>query len=157
MQNVHIPEIEVNPEQVKNVLMFIDTTQSEEVRRSIFCQLGAECFYTRGLERWIEPYLGHVQAFLDRINIEQTSRYWEKLEFTPDGKTLLLTGRKVENCACAYSDSPQPPRSLCLHCCRAMQEELFGKLLGQKVAVEITEAFLLGGERCSTAIRLVEA
>jgi hypothetical protein len=96
-----------------------------------------------------------VQAFLDRVNVEKTSTYWERLEFNEDGTTLMLTGKKVEGCACACADCSQPPLSLCQYCCKTFQQELFGMLLGQKVEVKITEAYLLGDARCSTTIHLV--
>jgi hypothetical protein len=154
VQKQNIPQ-EMNQEQVKNVLKFIDASQSESVKNSIFSQLGHECFYARKLDGWIEQYTGDVQAFLDRVNIQQASKYWKSLEFTEDRTMLILTGRKVEGCACAFADCPQPPQSLCHYCCKNFQQELFGMLLGQKVEVTITQAYLLGGERCNTTIRLV--
>jgi len=154
MKKSHIPQ-EMNQEQVQNILKFIDASQDEEVKKRIFCQLGHGCFYTRHLDAWIEQYTDDVQAFLDRINVEKASKYWERLEFTEDGSALVLTGKKVEGCACAFADCANPPLSLCHYCCKNMQKELFGMLLGQQVEVEITEAFLLGDERCSTIIHLV--
>ena len=144
----------MNQEQVKNILKFIDASQDESVKESICSQLGHECFYARHLDAWIGQYTGNVQAFLDRINVEK-AKYWERLEFTEDGTTLILTGKKVEGCACAFADCSQPPLSLCHYCCKNFQQELFGMLLGRKVEVKITEAYLLGNERCSTTIHLV--
>lgn len=154
MKKPHIPQ-EMNQEQVKNILKFVDASQDEHVKKSIFSQLGQECFYSRHLDDWIGQYTGDVQAFLDRVNVEKASKYWERLEFTEDGKTLVLTGKKVSGCACAFADCAQPPLSLCHYCCKNLQQELFGMLLGQQVEVEITEAYLLGGERCNTTIHLV--
>jgi len=156
MNKPTVPQVEINRDQVKNILKYIDSSQTEPIKSSIFGQLGCECFYTRRMDQWIESFQGDVQAFLDRVNIQQASAYWERLEFTEDRKTLILTGRKVERCACALADYLQPPQSLCLYCCKRLQEELFGMLLGQKVAVCITESSLLGGERCSTTIHLVD-
>jgi hypothetical protein len=146
---------EMNADQVKNILKFIDASQSETVKASIFSQLGHECFYARKLDAWIEPYRENVEAFLDRVNIEHASKYWEKLEFNEDGTILILTGRQVEGCACAYAECAQPPRSLCHFCCKNFQQEMFGMLLGKKVEVTITESYLLGGKRCSTTIHVV--
>ena len=154
MKKTHIPQ-EMNQEQVKNILKFIEASQDETVKESIFSQLGHECFYARNLDDSIGQYTGNVQAFLDWVNVEKASKYWEKLEFTEDGTTLILTGKKVEGCACAFADCAQPPLSLCHYCCKNFQQELFGMLLGQKVEVEITEAYLLGDERCNTTILLV--
>ena len=144
----------MNQEQVKNTLRFIDASQSEPVKASIFGQLGHECFFSRKLDAWIEPYRGDVQAFLDRVNVDHASKYWERLAFNEDRTALILTGKKVQGCACAFADCPQPPHSLCHYCCKRFQEELFGMLFGQAVEVEITESYLLGGERCSTTIHL---
>jgi hypothetical protein len=154
MKKQSIPQ-EMNQEQVKNVLKFIDAAQSEAVKEAIFGQLGHECFYARKLDAWIAQYKGDVQAFLDRVNIQHASKYWDRLEFTGDRTMLILTGRKVEGCACAFADCPQPPLSLCHYCCKNFQQELFGTLLGRKVEVTITASYLLGDERCNTTIRLV--
>jgi hypothetical protein len=146
---------DIIPAQVQNILTYIDASQSEAVKASIFQQLGRECFHTRSLAHWLEPYRGNPQAFLERVNSQQ-DKYWEKLEFSADGKTLLLTGRVVQRCACAFAGGPQPNLSLCNFCCKGFQEEFFRTLLGKKVSVEITESYLLGGERCSNAIHLLE-
>jgi hypothetical protein len=156
MKKTHIPQ-EMNQEQVKNILKFIEASQSEAVKSSIFSQLGHECFYARKLDEWIGRYRGDVQAFLDWVNVQRASKYWERLEFNDDRTVLVLTGKKVLGCACAFADCAEPPLSLCHYCCKNFQQELFGTLLGQKVEVKITEAYLLGDERCSTAIRLVKS
>jgi hypothetical protein len=70
-------------------------------------------------------------------------------------ETLILTGRKVTGCACTFANCEDPPRSLRHHCCKAFQEEIFSTLLGRKVEVSIEQAFLLGDERCSTAIHVI--
>ena len=150
----HVP-LEMNHEQVKNILKFIDFSQTELIKEQIFSQLGYECFYSRNLNEWIRQCEGDVQAFLDRINVEKSSKYWESLEFNDDHTMLILTGKKVEGCACSFADCANPPLSLCQYCCKNFQQEFFAMLLGQPVEVEITEAFLLGDERCSTIINLL--
>jgi hypothetical protein len=149
-------EVAVNLKQARKILQFIDASQSETVKENIFSQLGHECFYTRQLDAWIDSFQGDVQAFLDRINLQQASKYWESLEFSADHTQLILTGRKVTGCACGFAVGARPPVALCHYCCTSFQQALFGRLLGRKVAVEITEAYLLGDERCSTTIFLID-
>jgi hypothetical protein len=150
----HIPQ-EMNHEQVKRLLKFVDSSQSEAVKESIFSQLGYECFHARNLDKWIGQYTEDVRAFLDYVNVDHKSRYWERLEFNADRTALVLTGKKVLGCACVFADCAQPPRALCEYCCKSFQEELFGMLLGHKVEVEITAAYLFGDERCNTVIHIV--
>jgi hypothetical protein len=57
----HVPQ-EMNHEQVRNLLKFVDSSQSEEVKESVFGQLGYECFHARNLDKWIGQYEGDVQA-----------------------------------------------------------------------------------------------
>jgi hypothetical protein len=127
--------VEMCREQVQNLLKFIDAAESEPVKNNVFSQLGQECFYARKLDQWIEPYTGDVQAFLDWVNIQHASKYWESLKFDEDRTILTLTGRIVQGCACAFADCTQPPLSLCLYCCKNFQQALFGRLLGRKVEV----------------------
>ena len=150
----HVPQA-MSEKQVRNILKFIDASEDDDTKQRIFEQLGYECFFSRNLDKWIDPYVDNVQGFLDRVNVEHKSKYWEKLEFNEDRTVLTLTGRKVEGCACSFSDCPNPPKSLCHHCCKNFQQELFGRLLGRKVEVEVTTGFLLGDDHCDTIIRLV--
>jgi predicted ArsR family transcriptional regulator len=146
---------EMNREQVKNILKFVDRTQSETIKENIFSQLGYECFFARKLDAWIEQYRGNVQGFLDRVNVQKASKYWEKLEYNEDNTKLILTGKKIQGCACAFADCEDPPESLCRYCCKNFQQEMFGMLFEQKVEVEITQSFLQGDDRCSTIISLI--
>lgn len=146
--------MEMNQEQVKRVLGYIDQTQPENVKDNIFSQLGHQCFQTRGIRDWVLSYAGNVQAFLDRVNVEQQSPYWERLEFNDEGSILYLTGKQIQKCACAFAEMVDPPVALCTYCCKAFQEDIFSTLLGRPVTVEITASFLLGDDRCSTAIHL---
>jgi hypothetical protein len=99
-------------------------------------------------------YCGDIQAFLDRVNVEHASPYWEKLAFNDDRSILFLTGKRVQGCVCAFGECEQPPKALCTYCCKTFQEHMFRTLFDRDVEVEITESFLYGGERCSTAIHL---
>jgi hypothetical protein len=147
--------MDMNHEQVKNILSYIDSTQPEHVKQDIFCQLGRQCFKTRNLHDWVITYQDNIQAFLDRVNIENASPYWERLEFNEDGSILYLTGKKVQKCACAFGECEKPPVSLCQYCCKTFQENIFGTLYKRKVEVEITASYIFGDERCSTAIHLL--
>lgn len=145
----------MNQEQVKNLLGYIDTAADEPTKDSLFTQLGRDCFYCRHTDQWVDHFQGDVQKFLDNINIQHQSRFWESLVFSPAKKQLILTGREVDGCACAFADSDTPPISLCKSCCKGMQEELFARLLGKPVNVRITESYLLGNQRCSTIVDIL--
>ena len=147
--------IEMNGEQVNGILQYIERTQPEPVKRDIFCQLGRECFQARNVYNWVVTYQENIQTFLDRVNVEDKSPFWEKLEFNDDKSILYLTGRKVTGCVCAFGASDQPPKSLCTYCCKTFQEQIFSTLFQRPVNVEITESLIFGGTRCSTAIHLL--
>jgi hypothetical protein len=145
----------IHQEQVQKLLQYIDATQSEAVKSSIFHQLGRECFYTTKQDLWLAQFRGNPQAYFDRVNVQHAAKFWEKLEYSEDGKTLYLTGRVVQKCACAFADCTQPPLALCNFCCKGFQQEFFRTLLGREVEIEITDSYLFGGERCSTAIHFI--
>lgn len=146
--------IQMNQDQVLNLLKHIDAAQDEPVKRSVFTQLGHECFRCHHLDQWVAGFKGDVQAFLDQINVDHQSTYWESLVFSADKSQLILTGKEVEECACAFANCSDPPQSLCSYCCKSFQEDIFTSLLGKPVEVRITEAFLRGGRRCSTVIEI---
>ncbi len=153
MEN-ELPLIEMNKEQVVKILTYIDAAQVEAVKADIFCRLGDDCFALGHSKEWILGYQNDVQKFLDHVNIDDKSPYWEKLEFNEDKTILYLTGKKVSRCVCSFGNTSTPARSLCLYCCKRFQENLFGTLFDRPVEVEITESSILGGTRCSTAIHL---
>jgi hypothetical protein len=119
---------EMNREQVKNILKFVDRTQSETIKENIFSQLGYECFFARKLDAWIEQYRGNVQGFLDRVNVQKASKYWEKLEYNEDNTKLILTGKKSRDAHVHLRIARIPPNHYvdiaartfnkrCLECC----------------------------------------
>jgi hypothetical protein len=143
--------IPVNREQIIQLLKYIDTSLSESGKRKIFYKLGYCCLYSRGTDKWISSFKENQDEFFNRVQRDE-SKYWEKLEYDKEKSVITLIGRKVESCACEYSKSDMPPKSLCKYCCKSYQETLFGLLLGRKCKVRIDDSFLLGGERCSTTI-----
>jgi len=142
--------MEMNKEQMKNMFQYFDDYKNEKVKEDIFCHLGHECFKTA--KTWVESFGGNVQKFIDEVNIENKSPWWEKFEFNTGKSILYLTGKVVDKCVCALGDVAKPPKSLCNYCCKTFQEDIFGTLFNKKVNVEITESSILGGKRCSTAI-----
>jgi hypothetical protein len=144
--------LQMNLGQVRNLLKHIDATLDETVKMRIFTQLGHECFHCNHFDRWIEKFKGDVQKFMDSINVQHQSVYWESLVFSADQSQLSLTGREVDKCACPFADCSAPPLSLCNYCCKSFQEEIFKSLFGKQVEVTITESYLWGNRRCSTVI-----
>ncbi len=149
-----LPLIKMNQDQVVKILGYIDSSQNEESKKDIFCRLGYECFACGHSKEWALNFHGDIQRFLDEVNIEGKSSYWEKLEFNADKTILYLTGKKTSRCVCPFGSTAAPPQSLCLYCCKTFQENLFGALFQRRVEVEITESAILGGTRCSTAIHI---
>ena len=148
--------MEMNTKQVKSILKYIDALEDENIREKIYCKLGEECFHSRNVKQWIESFDGDIQKFLDRVNVEHASPYWEKLEFNPEKTVLSLTGKEVDRCVCAFGHTEDPPRSLCEHCCKTFQENMFQALFKKRVHVEITASAIYGDGRCDTRIYIEE-
>jgi len=146
--------MEINHDQIVSVLKHIDAGRDEDMKKEVFCELGRQCFTCRKVKEWVEGFHGDVQAFLDRVNVEDKSPYWKSLVFNEDRSILYLTGKEGGKCACVYAECDEPPLSLCRHCCRTFQEQIFGTLFGCDVEVEITKAHLLGDHSCDTAIHI---
>lgn len=144
--------MELNAQQMRNMFVYIDSNQSETVKKDIFEKLGHECF--RRSKEWVDSVGNNIEKLMDDVNVRDVSPYWQKLQFNEDRSILYLTGRKVGKCVCPLGNLESPPKSLCNYCCRKFQEEVFGVFLGKEVTVEITESCILGGERCSTAIHI---
>jgi hypothetical protein len=150
-----VPLIDMNKEQVKNILKYIDSMNNRNIKRDIFCQLGNECFNSGHTKEWVMGFKNDYQSFIDNVNIKDMSPYWEKFEFNEDKSILYLTGKKVTQCVCAFGNTKNPPESLCKYCCKTFQEKIFRMLFNRNVNVEITESSILGGERCNTAIHIL--
>ncbi|MGD8787256.1 MAG: hypothetical protein PVJ60_07515 [Phycisphaerales bacterium] len=142
---------QVNQEQIIRLLKFIEKNVDKPTSRKIFYKLGYECFHSRNLDKWIKGYKPDIDRFFDWVN-SGNSRYWEKLEYDKENSRIKVTAKKFSSCVCAYAQCPEPPKSLCHYCCKALQVELFEALLDKKVEVKIDSAILLGDERCCTTI-----
>lgn len=151
-----VASIPMSQEQVRSLLKYIDATQSEAVKQELFSRLGHECFYSTAAVSWIKGFNGDVQAFLDRVNVEHASPFWESLVFNEERTALILTGKEVTGCVCAFADGQETPRALCDFCCKHFQEVMFGALLERPVEVTITASYLRGDTHCDTEIRFAE-
>jgi hypothetical protein len=55
-------QIKPNQRRIKNSLRFIDKTQSEDVKRDIFCELGRQCYYANGLGNMMERHRANTRS-----------------------------------------------------------------------------------------------
>ena len=145
------PLVPVDTRQVQNVLSHVENTMDETVKKNIFERLGYEHTTDPGFINWINGYKKDLKIFFDRINSAKDT-YWEKIEYDPETSAIKITGKPVDRCACAYAQADNPPQSLCNYCCKSFQKYMFEMLLDKTVSVEVDEAFLLGGSRCSSTI-----
>jgi len=121
------------------------------VKKQIFERLGLEHTTNDQYYSRLIKYKKDIKSYFDWVNGNQ-SIYWEKLEYDPDLSAIKVIGRIVDKCACPFAQCENPPKSLCNYCCKNFQKAMFEILLDKKVNVQIDEAFLLGGKRCSTTI-----
>jgi|WetSurMetagenome_2_1015567.scaffolds.fasta_scaffold76526_2 hypothetical protein len=145
------PVVSIDQRQIQNVLRFVDSSMDESVKKRIFDRLGFEHTTNDKFRGWINGYKKDIKSFFDMVNSNKDT-YWEKLEYNPDLSAIKVIGRIVDKCACPFAQCEEPPKSLCNYCCKSFQEQMFGMLLDKKVKVQIDDAFLLGGKRCSTTI-----
>jgi hypothetical protein len=155
MQTTFPPKIPINQDQVRNLLRYIDETLDEGAKAAILARLGHECFQCGHAAEWIDSFKGDIQRFLDNVNVDHKSPFWEKLELTHNGTRLVLTGREVDRCVCAFTEDARPLRGLCAHCCTRYQTELFTHLFGKTVEVKVTESYAYGNTRCSTIVDIL--
>jgi hypothetical protein len=145
------PLVNVEARQIQNVLSFVESTMEESVKRRVFERLGLEHTTNPHFRDWILGYRNNIQSFFNMVNSNQ-DRYWERLEYDPENSAVRVIGRIVDRCACPYAQAPNPPLSLCHHCCKSFQKQMFELLFQKPVTVQIDTAYLLGNDRCSTTI-----
>ena len=145
------PVVPVDTRQVQNVLIYVETTMEEIVKKNVFERLGYEHTTNPGFKNWIDGYKSNVKSFFDMVNSNKDT-YWEKMEYDPEKSTIKITGKIVDKCACPYAQCQDAPKSLCNYCCKNFQKSMFEMLLDRPVEVQIDEGFLLGDKRCSTTI-----
>jgi hypothetical protein len=146
-----IPVVPLDPRQIQNLLRFVDSSQDEAVKKQIFERLGLEHTTNDQYLSYLNKYKKDIKSYFDMVNSNKAT-YWEKLEYDPDLSAIKVTGRIVDKCVCPFAQCEDPPTSLCNYCCKNFQKAMFEILLDKKVNVQIDEAFLLGGERCSTTV-----
>ncbi len=145
------PVVPVDTRQVQNVLCFVDATMDESIKKNIFEKLGYEHTTDPGFVNWINGYKKNLKSFFDHVNSNKDT-YWEKMEYDPETSAIKITGKVVDRCACPYAQSDNPPKSLCNYCCIGFQKAMFEMMLDKKVTVKVDDAYLLGGNRCSSMV-----
>lgn len=146
-----IPLVPMSARQIGNTLSFIDATMDESVKQRTFERLGYEHTTDPKFAGRIAAASKDLKGFFNRVN-SQNDTYWEKIEYLRAPPGIRVTGKVVTRCACSYAQCDRPAKSLCHYCCRSFQQHMFAMLLQRPVRVQIDEAFLLGGKRCSTTI-----
>lgn len=81
----HVPQA-MSEAQVRNILKYIDTSQVESVKESVFEQLGYECFFSRGLDKWIDQYVDNVPAF-DHWEVDSVGWLERRDDSLPDARS----------------------------------------------------------------------
>ena len=145
------PTVKADAEQIQKVLQYVESSMDPSVKDSIFERLGHEHTTKESFKKWISAYKSDINSFFIMVNSNKDT-YWEKMEYDKDKSAIVITGKPVDRCVCAYAQLPDPPKSLCTHCCKNFQKSMFEMLLDKPVRVQIDEAFLLGDKRCSTTI-----
>lgn len=138
--------------QIQNLLTFVESSIDDPARKRIFERLGAEHLTSPQFAEFINNSKENVKGYFDYINAGKDT-YWEKIEYNAESSAIKITGKPVDKCACAYAQYKNPPLSLCHTCCTNFQKVMFEMLLGKPVKkVQVDDAFLLGGTRCSTTL-----
>lgn len=148
-------QIKFNAKQIQNTLKFIHDTRGENVKQSVFGELGRQCFCASGTKNYFEKFRGKPEEYLKRVNDEHSVIYWESILPGEEENTYVLTGVPVDKCVCSLADGKDAPLSLCDICCKSFQKHLFSTLFDREVEIEITASFLKGDGRCSTVIHLL--
>lgn len=148
--------VPVNPQQIAAVLSQIDQSGDKTVIAAVFDRWGIACFeQSKGLKEHSLRQRADFPGYIAKIN-QGRDRYWEHIDYDEAAGVVRIVGRKFTQCVCSYSRSPKPPKALCTHCCRNFQKRLFEALTGRRSEIDIDESVILGGERCSTTVRLYE-
>lgn len=138
--------------QIQNLLTYIESEIDDPAKTSIFERLGAEHLTDPMFAGSINQMKENIKGYFDYVNSGQ-DKYWEKIEYNSESSTIKITGKPVEKCACAYAQFENPPLSLCNTCCTNFQKTMFEMLLEKTVTkVQVDEAYMLGGNRCSTTL-----
>ena len=106
-------KIKLNEKQIQNTLQFIHDTQSEDVKRSVFGELGRQCFCAGGMKAYFEKFQRRREEYFKRVNHEHSVQYWESILPGEVGRSYVLTGVPVEQCICSLADGGNAPLSLC--------------------------------------------
>ena len=143
--------VKADARQVQNVLSYIESTMDEKTTGLVFDRLGYEHTTNELYRKYLEGYRKNIKSYFDMVNSGKDT-YWEKMTYNPDKSEIGIIGKVVDKCACAYAQAPDPPKSLCTHCCKGFQKNMFEIMLEKPVEVRIDAAYLLGDNRCSTTI-----
>ena len=145
----------INQKQAIKLLEHIEATQSEDVKKDIFSQLGCECFALGHYKELGIDLNDSIEQIMEFTNVEKNHPSWEELYFNQDGTILYVTGKPVDEaprCPCSFGRGENPPASLCIHCCGTFQESLWRAVLKKNVRVETPQSRMFGDKRCNHTV-----
>ena len=128
----------------------LETLQGRVGQQTLDEVLQQQGRYCASTTEMITKHKGDIDGF-----IADVTREW-KQQITYDREKGVITavGPEVKDCFCPLIDSRYTPKSAC-DCSLGWTQYAYETVLGKKVAVELKEAVLRGGKRCSFVIRIV--
>jgi predicted hydrocarbon binding protein len=120
----------------------------EPTRIQVLETMGREC--ARQYTALTDKYKGDPKGFLEEIK-----RQWvSETEYDEKVGTIRVADR-AKSCFCPFVKPGLTPPDFC-RCSLGWQKEVYGKILGKPVEVDLVESILRGGARCEFRIRVVK-
>ena len=128
-------------------LELLDNSVDNKTKEGIIQSLGREC--AKESKEFYIKHKNNPEALL-----KEMEKFWaESSEYDKENNTIKIIGRPIEKCGCNLVDNSITPKDFC-NCSKGWSMEAFSEILGKPVDVEILESVLMGGTRCSFAIKI---
>jgi predicted ArsR family transcriptional regulator len=133
------------------LLQLVSEEMDEEGLRNILVKTGIFC--SSEYDAMLEKYRGDVAGFGEHV---RQSSSGDSVTYDRENNIITMTSPEREDCFCPLNGvSAKTPGVVC-NCSLGWQQHSWEKVLQKKVRVELVEAVLQGGKRCTFKIHILD-
>jgi predicted ArsR family transcriptional regulator len=133
------------------LLQLLSDQMDEEELREILFKTGVFC--SSEYDGMLEKYRGDVAGFAEHV---RQSSSGDSVSYDREKNLITMTSPERDDCFCPLNGVAAKTPGVVCNCSLGWQQHTWETVLQEKVRVELKEAVLRGGKRCTFEIHILE-
>jgi predicted ArsR family transcriptional regulator len=133
------------------LISMLSETMDEATLRKTLVQLGTFC--SAEYDQTLDKYKGDVDGFSEHVRNTSSG---DMVSYDREKRVITMTSPDRTDCFCPLNSVTAKTPGVVCNCSLGWQQHSWEKVLQKKVRVELKEAVLQGGKRCTFEIHILE-